>query len=119
MFYVQSKVLLIHFNDIVFHLDDTDIAKIEQRAKIAERNVEELEDVRCKLDARVAELQKQLIEKDQKIESLTSELRRMEIYARNTERTGKEIPPKPIPRVRMYVCTCTILIYMNYLAASK
>ena len=68
---------------------------------MAEKNVEELKDVRSKLDARVGELQKQLIEKDQKIESLTSQVRTLEIRARNAERSGREAPPKPIPRVRV------------------
>ena len=81
------------------HLDDTDIVKIEQRAEMAEKNVEELEDVRSKLDARVGELQRQLIEKEQKIESLTSQVRTLEIRARNAEHSGRDVPPKPIPRV--------------------
>ena len=88
-------------------LDDTDIAKIERRAKIAEKNVEELEDVRCKLDARVAELQRQLIDRDQRIKALTSQVKTLEITARNTERSGKEVPPKPIPRVCMYIHVST------------
>ena len=66
---------------------------------MAEKNVEELEDVRSKLDARVGELQGQLIEKEQKIESLTSQVRTLEIRARNAERSGRDVPPKPIPRV--------------------
>jgi len=89
------------------HLDDTDIAKIEQRAEVAEKNVEELEDARCKLDAKVTELQRKLIEKDQKIEWLTSEVRTWEIKARNAERSGREVPPKLVPRVCIYMCVST------------
>ena len=91
------------------HLDDTDIAKIEQRAEAAEKNVEELQDAQYKLDAKVAELQRKLIEKDQRIESLTSEVRTLEIKARNAERSGREVAPKPIPRVCIYIlCVCPL-----------
>ena len=83
-------------------LDDTDIAKIEQRAKKAEESVEQLQDVRNKLNIEVAKLQRQLVARDQTIESLKGQLKTMEIRAGNAERSGREVPPKPSPRV----CTC-------------
>ena len=94
---------------IYFNVDDTDIAKIERRAEIAEKNVEELEDTRMKLDARVSQLQRQLIEKEQKIESLTSQIKTLEIQARNVGHSGREVPPKPTPRVCMYVYLLSLL----------
>ena len=83
-------------------LDDTDIAKIEQRAKKAEENVEQLKSDRNKLDVEVADLRSQLVARERKIESLKGQLKTMEIRAGNAERSGREVPPKPSPRV----CTC-------------
>ena len=71
---------------------------------MAEKNVEELEDMRCQQSAQIEELQRSLTEKNQKIESLNAEVRRLEVQARNAELSGRNTAPKPVPRVCMCVC---------------
>ena len=100
MFYL-GKLCYVHVH---MHVDDTDIAKIEQRAKKAEESVGQLKEEGAKLNNEVAELRRQLVAKDQTIESLRSQLRTTEIRAGNAERSGREVPPKPTPRVCMYLC---------------
>ena len=70
----------------IFNLiDDTSIDNFEQR------NVKE-----CDQDARVAELERQLAEKDQKIESLTGEVKKLEIASKISARGGRQVfPPGP------------------------
>ena len=102
------------------HVDDTDIAKIEQRAKKAEESVGQLKEERGKLSTEVAGLRKQLVAKDQTIESLRSQLRTLEIRVGNAERSGREVPPKPTPRVCMYLCmyirkyALCVFIYLHF-----
>ena len=70
-------------------LDDTDINRFERRNS----NAEERDNIQ---DARVAELQRQLAEKDQKIESLSGEVRKLEIKAKIAEHSGRQVfPPGP------------------------
>ena len=60
------------------HMHDyTDIANIAQRAKKPEEDARRLKDAQSELDAKIVELQRQLVAKDQKIESLTMESLRM------------------------------------------
>lgn len=61
-------------------LDDIDIGKIEGRAEATGQ------------DNKVTELQRQLDEKNQKIESLEGQVRKLEVKARIAEH-GREIPP--------------------------
>ena len=75
-----GKLCYVHVH---MHVDDTDIAKIEQRAKKAEESVGQLKEERGKLSTEVAGLRKQLVAKDQTIESLRSQLRTLEIRVGN------------------------------------
>ena len=99
MFYL-GELCYVHVH---MHVDDTDIAKIEQRAKKAEESVGQLKEEGAKLNNEVAELRRQLVARDQTIESLRSQLRTIEIRVGNAERSGREVPPKPTPRVCMYL----------------
>ena len=94
-----TVTLIISCAKLLFCLDDTNITKIERRAQMAEKNVEELEDMRCQQSAQIEELQRSLTEKNQKIESLNVEVRRLEVQARNAELSGRNTAPKPVPRV--------------------
>ncbi|XP_065885174.1 uncharacterized protein [Dysidea avara] len=77
----------------------SDISEIEQRAQTAEKNVEELLDVRFQQAAQIEELQRSLTERNQQIESLNAEVRRLKVQARNTELSERNIPPKPVPQI--------------------
>ena len=87
------------------NLDDTDINKFERKNSNVEerdsnqdsrREVAELQRQVTELQRQVAELQRQLAEKDQKNESLSSELRKLEIKAKIAENSGRRVfPPGP------------------------
>ena len=80
------------------NLDDTDINQFERKNSNAEErdNDQDAREEVTKLQRQVAELQKQLAEKDQKNESLSGEVRKLEIKAKIAESSGRRVyPPGP------------------------
>ena len=80
------------------NLDDTDINKFEQQNSNVEERDSDQDSRRevAELQRQVAELQRQLAEKDQKNESLSGEIRKLEIKAKIAENSGRRVfPPGP------------------------
>lgn len=80
------------------NLDDTDINKFEQRNSNFEERDNDQNSRRevAELQRQVAELQRQVAEKDQRNESLSDEVRKLEIRAKIAENSGRRVfPPGP------------------------
>jgi len=88
---------------------------------MAEKNVEELEDMRCQQAAQIEELQRSLNEKNQMIETLNAQVNKLEVQRSSAElssrNTTSQSPSKPVPMVGIVYSMCNVIeLICMYLA---